>query len=230
MLHKAVALEPKFAPTHSVLGELREEQGKWMEAEKLYLKAIELDPTFKPAQDNLARVQPAAAVEGRWSAFLKGQFRPRTTKERLGLVQICTFRKHYRGAVKPYVDAFAADTKLADDLQAGHRYAAARSAALTAAGEGADAVNLDDKEKARLRGLALNWLQTDLALWHKWAHDGKQADHTEIRAKMHHWQQDTDFTSVRAKQALDKLPEAERQAWGKLWAEVAGLLETAGKK
>ena len=46
---------------------------------------------------------------------------------------------------------------------------------------------------------------------------------------MQHWQQDTDFAGVRGPEALAKLPEAERQEWQKLWAEVAELLAEAQK-
>ena len=42
---------------------------------------------------------------------------------------------------------------------------------------------------------------------------------------MHYWQQDADFTAVR--DALAKLPEAERAEWHKLWQDVEALLKRA---
>ena len=39
---------------------------------------------------------------------------------------------------------------------------------------------------------------------------------------MQHWQKDADLASVRA-DALAKLPEAERDGWRKLWADVDTL-------
>ncbi len=46
---------------------------------------------------------------------------------------------------------------------------------------------------------------------------------------MQHWRQDTDFAEVRGPEALAKLPEAERQDWQKLWADVEALrTEAAG--
>jgi hypothetical protein len=44
---------------------------------------------------------------------------------------------------------------------------------------------------------------------------------------MRHWLKDVDFQGVRGKEALSKLPEAERAAWQQLWAEVAALLKKA---
>jgi hypothetical protein len=44
-----------------------------------------------------------------------------------------------------------------------------------------------------------------------------------VRQKMQHWQRDTDFASVRDRDSLANFPEAERQEWLKLWAEVKVL-------
>ena len=47
-----------------------------------------------------------------------------------------------------------------------------------------------------------------------------------VRQVMRYWQQDSDLAVVRG-EALAKLPEAERQAWQKLWEGVAALLRRA---
>jgi hypothetical protein len=47
---------------------------------------------------------------------------------------------------------------------------------------------------------------------------------------MKHWQADADLAGVRDKDALAKLPEAERDGWKQLWDDVAMLLKTAGEK
>jgi hypothetical protein len=49
------------------------------------------------------------------------------------------YQKHYAASARLYADAFTADAKLAADLNQQHRYNAACSAALTAAGQGEDA-------------------------------------------------------------------------------------------
>ncbi len=38
------------------------------------------------------------------------------------------------------------------------------------------------------------------------------------------WQQPPDFAGVRDKEALAALPEAEQEAWRKVWADVEELL------
>jgi hypothetical protein len=47
---------------------------------------------------------------------------------------------------------------------------------------------------------------------------------------MRHWLNDPDFAGVRGPDALAKLPEAERQEWQKLWADVQRLLDRAADK
>ena len=47
---------------------------------------------------------------------------------------------------------------------------------------------------------------------------------------LQHWQRDPDFAQVREVAALKRLPEAERQGWRDLWAEVARLLLQAQNK
>ena len=59
---------------------------------------------------------------------------------------------------------------------------------------------------------------------------GKAADREEAQAKMRHWQQDSDFASVRGEQALAALSQQERLAWASLWRDVAALLELASRK
>jgi hypothetical protein len=44
---------------------------------------------------------------------------------------------------------------------------------------------------------------------------------------LQHWHEDPDFDSVRGKEALAKLPEAERAAWQQLWADVETILKKA---
>src|SRR5262249_59110865 len=90
--------------------------------------------------------------------------------DRIDLAGQCTGKRLHRAAVRFYEEAFAAQPKLADDLDAAHRYNAACAAALAGCGAGQDADQLDDKERAGLRRQALDWPRADLAakrlLWH----------------------------------------------------------------
>ena len=51
-------------------------------------------------------------------------------------------------------------------------------------------------------------------------------------AAFKHWQTDSDLAGVRDPGApgLAKLPEAEREVWGRLWAEVAELLKEGSRE
>jgi hypothetical protein len=86
------------------------------------------------------------------------------------------------------------------------------------------------KERPRLRQRSLDWLRADLEakrlLWEK---DANQAG-ADLRKQMQHWLLDPDFAGVRGPEHLAKLPEAERQAWQKLWKDVADMLKQAQEK
>ena len=47
---------------------------------------------------------------------------------------------------------------------------------------------------------------------------------------LRHWQTDPDLAGVRDKAALEKLPDAERADWEKLWSDVAELLKKVVEK
>jgi hypothetical protein len=169
------------------------------------------------------------ALDKKLPAVLKGEAQPADAVEQMGLADLCNLKKRYAAATRFYAGAFAAKPTLADDLQAGVRYNAARNAALAAAGQGEDADKLEDKERARLRQQALGWLRADLAAWSKEAESGAPKARAAVQKTLPDWQEDSDLASVRDPAALDKLPEAERAEWKKLWAEVEELVKKSGE-
>ena len=52
---KAIAADPARPEAYNFLGALLEIKGDWVEAQKFYRAALEIDPTFKPARENLER-------------------------------------------------------------------------------------------------------------------------------------------------------------------------------
>jgi serine/threonine-protein kinase len=171
---------------------------------------------------HILRREAEAMILPNLPAFLEGNYQPRDNDERVALLGVCQFQGLHRAAVRLYADAFAADPKLADDLEAGSRCRAARFAALAAAGRGKDARKLDDQERARLRRQALDWLRGDLAAC------SRATDRALVQKTLLHWQQDADFAGVRDEEALARLPRAEREAWRQLWSDVADLLQRTG--
>jgi hypothetical protein len=91
-----------------------------------------------------------------------------------------------------------------------------------------DIYSLGDKERARLRRQALDWLKANLAAWRKLLETDESKAAAHVQQQMQHWLQDVDFAGVRGPDALAKLPEAERQEWRKLGAEVDELRQCAG--
>jgi hypothetical protein len=102
----------------------------------------------------------------------------------------------------------------------------ARAAALAAAGQGEDAGRLPERVVLTLRRQALRWLRADLAAYTQLAGRDDPKLKQAIRQRLGHWEQDADLAPVRDAEALNKLPDHERDAWRRLWADVAAL----GKK
>src|SRR5262249_52386320 len=96
---------------------------------------------------------------------------------------------------------------------------------LASDGKGVDAAKLTDKEKVALRKQALNWLNDALKIHRKHLEDEDRRK--QVLQTLQHWQKDPDLASVRGKEAVAKLPEAERAAWRQRWADVEKLLKKA---
>jgi tetratricopeptide (TPR) repeat protein len=227
-LQKAVELDRVDWQAQGNLGVALLGRGQFREARTVTLRCLDLLPAGH-AQRNLAQqmlqeCERQLALEEKVPALLAGQEQPRDNNERLVLAKLCLeHKKLYTAAVRFYSEAFAADAKLADDLRSGHRYNAACAAALAGCGQGMDADRLDDTQRARLRQQALEWLRADLALWSKQTDSNNPQARAAIRQTLQHWRTDADFTGVREAAAIEKLPDEERQAWQKLWADVDAL-------
>ncbi len=162
-------------------------------------------------------------------ALLAGARQPRDNDERLALLGACQSEGRHAAAARLYADAFAADPRLAADLNQQHRYHAACSAALAAAGQGEDAGRLPDKEVTLFRSRALDWLRDDLTAYAKLAEQNVPPGKQTIRLRLAHWHRDPDLASVRDPQALGRLADNERAAWQALWHDVDELAKRLAK-
>src|SRR5262249_40942866 len=133
--------------------------------------------------------------------------------ERLEYASLCSVTRRYATSVRLYADAFTTDSTFADNLQAGHRYNAARAAALAACGKGKDAAKLDETERSRLRGQSLTWLRADLTARGKQLESGEPTDRMEVQRVLRHWQKDVDLAGLRGDEAIARLPAGEREGW-----------------
>src|SRR5262249_25493380 len=158
-------------------------------------------------------------------AVLEGKDQPKGAAEHLGFAQLCQIHhQRHAAAAHFYTEAFAEQPALAANLKAGHRYNAACAAALAGCGQGKDSSTIDDKEHARLRREALDWLRADLDAWRRLLDKEPDKVRPVIVQQMQHWLADPDFAGVRGPAALAGLPEAERPAWRRLWVDVAETL------
>jgi hypothetical protein len=185
------------------------------------------DPLYRAAEESIRQCERLIKLDRKLSAVLQGEAEPASVAERLALAELCQapYKRLHAAATRFYTDAFAIDPRLAADLQQQHRYNAACSAALAAAGQGEDTRLLPDKVAHGLRRQALDWLKNDLAAYAKLAERDQPTVKQAVRQRLTHWQQDAALASVRDNSALEKLPHAERAEWEKLWADVAESLK-----
>jgi serine/threonine-protein kinase len=209
---KAVQLNPRFYQAHSNLGRLLTEQGRLDEAIRHLQAAVAIEPGDTLSQKNLGQALRKKGLPDRALPHL---------------FQSHYLKKEYLDAARLCADAFAADPKLADDLQAGHRCRAARAAALAGCGGGAGAADVGEAERARWRRQARDWLRVDLAAWAKRLGAAGPAGRAEVQKELARWGKDPDLAGLRDADALERLPPAERQDCRALWQAVADLLRRA---
>src|SRR5262249_60773506 len=137
--------------------------------------------------------------------------RPAAARRPSGPVRGCTPRTAARTALCAH--AFAAPPPLADDLGAGHRYNAARAAALAGCGRGEDARGLDEVERKRWRDQARQWLRSDLAARARALDADATGASRGVREALTRWRKDPELACVRDPAELDKLPAEERKEY-----------------
>jgi tetratricopeptide (TPR) repeat protein len=222
---KAIAIDPNFAEAHCNLGHALKMRGDFGEALESFRRGHELGHTRGdwryPSDVWVRECEQLIKREKQLLGVLQGSSQPANARERIEWAQLCVQTRRYFGAARLSGEAFGADAKLADDLEAGHRYRAAGAAALAGVGQGRDAGDLTDEARAALRTHALDWLKADLAAWRG------HGDESQRARALRNWRSDPALAGVRDEEGLAKLPPAERAAWGELWAEVEKLLNPA---
>jgi hypothetical protein len=216
------------------LAQVYRRQGRFEEAVNVLKRGHELGSRKVgwpyPSAQWLRETEHLLALDRNLAAIQRGAARPGSAAERIELAKLChEYKKWYAAAARFCAGAFAAEPKLIDDLRTHNRYNAACSAALAGCGQGDDAANLDEKERARLRQQAIEWLRADLAAWTQMLDKEPEKARASVHQTLQHWQQDADFAGVRG-DGLAKLPEAERNPWQQLWADVEQTLKKSNHK
>ncbi len=166
---KAIQLDPHFANAHGALGGVLLQQGQFAQARAVtlqFLKLLPVDDRRRPrGQQQLQQCGNLVALDGKLAAFLDSGQASKEIQEQLALADLCRYYKQYHAtAARLYAGAFAAEPRLVSDLTRAHRYHAAGSAVLAAAGKGRDPQPPGDQARTKLRAQALDWLRADLEL------------------------------------------------------------------
>jgi serine/threonine-protein kinase len=224
---EAIRLDPGMEIAHSNLGFQLLEQGRPDEALDHFRKAREVgqdDPRRLPTiERGLAQAERQVALLRRLPALLNGEDRPADEAERLAFAELCYHNQFHAASVRLYDEAFRVNPSLAMNLSS-HRYNAACVAALAGCGQGKDEPAPDAAAKAKLRRQALDWLKADLVGWKRALETANAENRKRIAKRVRHWKEDPDLVGIRDTAELAKLPEAERDDWQALWAEVDALL------
>ncbi len=234
---------PVLAMAHHRLGDDREAK-EWLRKAREVRgdRALGLAPTLIPVWHDREEFlillrQAEVLIEGRSSdpasllpAFLRGEHPTRDPVEIARLAYAAFDEGLYARSARLFADAFAADPKLAVVSHAENRTHAARSAVLAAAGRGRDepAPNMD--ERTSLRHQALGWLRAELNWMAGLVEAGADDDRATVSRSLLHWREVIPFASLRDPDALAKLPEAEGEAWRKLWSDAEILSKPAESK
>jgi serine/threonine-protein kinase len=160
-------------------------------------------------------------------AVLKGERTPASAAEYAEYGQLCVYKRLYAASAGFYQQAFTRDPNLANDLREGHRYQAARAAAMAGCGHDAANEKLDNTARARWRKQARDWLTADLVLRQKQLANDKAEDRQAALYALNHMRTHDHLIGIRNPDAVARLPQDEQADCRKLWAEVERLLTQA---
>jgi serine/threonine protein kinase/tetratricopeptide (TPR) repeat protein len=231
---EAIRLKKDSPHAHCNLGFALRRQGEFRMALEEMRRGHELgskDPRWPyPSAQWVQQCEREVELDPRLPDFLAGKATPASPDEGIALAELCVNKELNRAAVRFFKEAFAAQPKLADDLDAGHRYNAACAAALAGCGKGKDTDKLDGQARARLRRQALDWLRSDLEACRQRLDKGPDSARSVVVKKIQLWLIDADLGGVRGPEALARLPDSERQPWQELWGRVADTVARSQEK
>jgi tetratricopeptide (TPR) repeat protein len=226
---EAIRRTPNLKEAHVVLGQLLGARGQYEQAKAELVRAKELGVPLEvaPLADLFRKLETKIAAAPRLEGVVTGKDKPRDALEARTLAEICVDKGRQANAVRLYREAFAADSKLADDLIDGSRYRAACAAASLGSERDQSGSRLGTFEASQVRAQAREWLRADVALRLKQLESGAAGAREAIGLALPQWKVDPQLAGVRDKDELAKLTESERNAWKGLWDDIDALLKRA---
>jgi tetratricopeptide (TPR) repeat protein len=220
---EAIRLQPDHAQAHWNLGLELSKVGRFAQALAERRRGYELGAVPTGGRDiatrALERAERNAERERLLPAYLGGFRKVTDAEEAVRLAEVCQAKRLYAAAARLYDGATRSAPEEPDDPTRTVLPHAARAAVLASEGKGEDAAALDDKQRAALRALALEWLRIDLKVWRGMVATNRGA----VLKQMNNWLMDDDFATVRDEDSIEKLPAAERAAWRQLWATIGDM-------
>jgi tetratricopeptide (TPR) repeat protein len=225
---RAAELRPAWAEAYCNLGLTLRQQGNFAEA----LAAVKRGHEFGSRRPDwpylsarwVRECRQLSELQSRLPAFVRGEAQPANAAERNTYALFCYDQKRYVVAARLWARTVTSDPQRASDLETGCGYDAACAAALAVAGRGADADQLDDKERAHWRKQALGWLRADLESYGNQLGTAKPIDRQRVLQRLQDWQVDQALAGLRDPVVVAKLPADEQEACKQFWAEVQALL------
>ncbi|HET6326718.1 MAG TPA: protein kinase [Planctomycetaceae bacterium] len=151
--------------------------------------------------------------------LLAGHEKPGNQDEQMALAVICQSMQRTAQAVALYAEAF----KKAPAWSQRWRYAAACCAARAGCGDGEDAAQLNETQRAASREQARIWLRDDLTAMKGLLARAPTTERAALPGKLETWFKDPALACVRDEDKLKKLPSAERAAWVQFWHDAEAL-------
>jgi len=227
---EAIRLDPKgFSAARFTLGDALRAKGRLEEAIGHYREAIRLDPQESAAgYNNFALALHDKGEHDEAISYYKEAIRldPKVAVFHYNLGLALRAKGRLEEAIGHCQEAIRLDPALtlARRELYSYQYAAARAAVRDSIGQGRPETRPSDEERVGLRRQALEWLRADLELRTHLHEDGESADLASLSGwSLSAWQTEPALAGVREVAALQKLPDAEREQWLRLWADVAAL-------
>jgi hypothetical protein len=153
---------------------------------------------------------------------LGGEARARDNADRVELVRHCDLYGWDAGGAKLYAEALEADPNMPPVRGESPAWIAARYAARAGTGMSSGGSPLDVDARARLRRQALAWMRAELNTWPRRPSPDKPEMLRRAADFLDRYMTDPALFGVRDREALERLPAEERQAWEQLWKDARG--------
>jgi serine/threonine-protein kinase len=230
---KAVRLDEGDRTVQFSLGLVLFRQGKFREALPSLERSRELGkgtPSLVSESAEMVRIcREGIELDGKLTAVLRGEVKLSRPEDMVRYALFCQEGKYlYAASARLYREAFVAKPELAEVMKEAHRFAAACAAALAGSGQGKDAAETGEAERAAWRRQALDWLRADLRYLAAGLEkgNGPRKSATVVRA-LQLMRSMPPLASIRDPAALARLSADEQESFRKFWADVEALLQLA---